>query len=115
MMTEIAQRLKQAREQAGLSISQAGVLYARAKDDTTKETAIAFKNWVSKIEEGAVKPTPKHIDTLAQIYGVDPHWVQTGETSLDVAELEKNLQSSNMLQEDKDRIIRLLSSLVREE
>jgi hypothetical protein len=108
----VAERLKEARTNAGLSISQVAKLYANLHSDFEGASRQVFKEWLEEVESGLRSVVPGQVSMLADIYLVDARWIMTEETTLDVAGIER---MSSLPADEKAQIIRLLSSLKREE
>ncbi len=98
--TVIAERLKLAREQAGLSQGQVAVKL----------------NWhrptVSEIEAGRRRVAADEVGILAKLYGVDANWIITG----DNIEADPAIQLaarvlSKMKKEDAEKLLKLLRRL----
>lgn len=100
---DVAQRLRIAREQAGLSQGQVARLL-----DMHRPT-------ISEIEAGRRSVAAEELSQFAKLYAVDPNWllaiddgvegVESAVARLAAREFEK------MRPEDLDRLLRLLSSL----
>lgn len=98
----IQNRLKLAREQAGLSQGQVAKLL-----DYHRPT-------ISEIEAGRRKVTAEELTTFAKIYGVTPGWLLNESESLDDPAVELAARELSKLdKEDLDKILRLLRSLKR--
>lgn len=98
----IAERLKLAREQAGLSQGQVA-----AKLDWHRPT-------VSEIEAGRRRVAADEAGRLAKLYGVDVNWIVTGDDS----EADPAIQLaarvlSKLKREDAEKILKLLRRLPR--
>ena len=94
----IHQRLRLAREQAGLSQGQVAKMLNYHRPT------------ISEIEAGRRKVTAEEIPTFAQIYGVTAAWLLNENESDPVVELAAR-ELSKLDKADLERILRLLRSL----
>lgn len=98
-LNAIGQRLKIARQQAGLSVKQASkVLNLPA-------------NYIDNLEESG-NPTALRILQMCEAYGVSPGWLLTGENpGFDRQEAMDKLRANGASFEDANSICDLLESL----
>lgn len=103
--TEIAARLKAAREQAGLTQGQVAKLLGLHRPS------------VSEMEAGRRSVSAEELATLADTYGVSVAWLLDGEAG-DVSRVRYEMAArklSSMRPEDLDQLMQLLASLKRKE
>lgn len=99
----IGQRLRAAREQAGLSQSQVASMMK------------LHRPTISQIEAGERNLKPAEITQFTKIYGVKDSWILTGESSLGTqADPRLELAArelSKLKKQDLDKLLALLSTL----
>lgn len=100
---DLAQRLRLAREQAGLSQGQVARLL-----DMHRPT-------ISEIEAGRRSVAAEELSEFAKLYGVDPNWLLAVDDGVGGAESPAARLAARefekMRPEDLDRLLRLLASL----
>jgi transcriptional regulator with XRE-family HTH domain len=102
-MDDIYKRLAHAREQAGLSQSQAARL------------AGTHKGIINSIEKGCHQPSEELFVDLCRVYDVSQEWVQTGQrTGFDRQAILDKARQSGASFEDANKIVDLLESLRQE-
>lgn len=103
-LTEILARLVCAREQAGLSQTQA-----------SKLLGFATPSALSQIENGQRGLKMDTFLRLCEIYDVSQIWLLTGHNpSFDEHGMQAMLSQSNIIKEDSEKLIDLLKSLSTE-
>ena len=91
------ERIKQARDRAGLSLRQAAHLIGVSH--------VTVDKWET---EG---PPEARIATLASVYGVSEHWIRTGQPAGDVSGVAAMLERSPIPPEARARILALVESV----
>ena len=101
--TEIAQRLRRAREAAGLSQGQ-----------VARKLGL-HRPTVSEMEAGRRRVTAEEVAQLAELYGVNSEWIMTGRVAGWAAADERLAlaarQLSKMSEADLERLLGLLKML----
>ena len=105
--SSIGERLRMAREMAGLTQAQAAKLLGLHHPS------------ISEIEAGRRKVSAEELAKLSELYGVNIDWIVNSEdqsNTIDRARLELAARELSKLKpEDLDRVLRLLSALRQEE
>lgn len=100
--SSLAERLRQARDQAGLSQAQ-----------VAKELGL-HRPAVSEIEAGRRRVSAEELSQLAELYGVSLSWLtQSGTDTTDPAVELAARGLAKLKKEDLDRVLELLRSLRR--
>ena len=100
-MSDIAQRLRTAREQAGLSQGQVAKMLG------------LHRPIISEIEAGRRKISAEELSKIADIYEVSINWISSTQEDNKIADRVKLAARdlSKLKEEDLDKILRLLSSI----
>lgn len=101
----LAERLRTAREMAGLSQGQVAQRLGLHRPS------------VSEVEAGRRRVTAEELSTLADLYTVDLSWLAGGEATPDEHEARVELAArelSKLREEDLDRVLKVLSTLRRD-
>jgi len=105
--SSIGDRLRMAREMAGLTQAQAAKLLGLHRPS------------ISEIEAGRRKVSAEELAKLSEVYAVNMDWILGSEdrsATIDRARLELAARELSKLKpEDLDRVLRLLSALRQEE
>lgn len=99
---ELAERLRQARELAGLSQTQVAA------------KLVMHRPTVSEIEAGRRKVSAQEVSQLADLYGVSVDWLLTGKTADSAADARLMIAArelSKMSEQDLDRLFNMLRML----
>ena len=96
--SDVGQRLSDARERAGLSVTQVAA------------TLGVSKSVVCQWQDGLNIPEAR-IGQMAELYGVSVHWLKTGQPAGDVSGVVAMLERSPIPPEGRARILALVESL----
>lgn len=102
----VAERLRQAREAAGLSQGQ-----------VAKKLAL-HRPTISEIEAGRRKVSAQELEQFANLYGISAEWIisgSSGEESADARILLAARELSKMSEADLDRLMNMLRMLRKPE
>jgi len=99
----IGEKLRSAREMAGLTQSQVAKMMNLHRPS------------ISEIEAGRRKVSSEEITKLSEIYGVSIAWLMNTEDEIDPRIELAARELSNLKPEDLERVLRLLSALRQEE
>lgn len=100
--TEIAERLRAAREQAGLSQGQVAVLLKLQRPA------------ISEIEAGRRRVTAEEIAQLAEIFDVSAEWIISGTAMMADPKVELAARELGKLKsDDLDMVLKLLRTMKR--
>lgn len=101
----IADRLRAAREMAGLSQGQVARMLGMHRPS------------ISEMEAGRRRVSAEELAKLAEIYGVEPGWFANAQETDEAREVRVDLAAralANLNQQDLDRVTQLLQALRRE-
>ena len=91
------ERIKQARDRAGLSLRQAAHIIGVSH--------VTIDKWET---EG---PPEARIPAIAEAYGVSEHWIKTGKPAGDVSEIAAIVAAAPIFEEDRRKIMDLVESM----
>jgi transcriptional regulator with XRE-family HTH domain len=100
--SKITERLRLAREMAGLTQAQVAQMLNLHRPS------------ISEIEAGRRKVSAKELTQFSEIYGVSIAWLTDSENEIDTNQVRIELAARELSQlkpEDLDRVLRLLSAL----
>lgn len=103
MNVPIGERLRSAREMAGLTQAQVAKMMNLHRPS------------ISEMEAGRRKVSSEELSIIAEIYGVSIAWLTSTEDKIDPRIELAARELSNLKPEDLERVLRLLSALRHEE